>query len=731
MADESHEVMEITPLGAGCEVGRSCCIVKYAGATIMFDCGVHPAYNGLASLPYFDVIETSKIDLLLITHFHMDHCGALPFFTEKTNFRGRVFMTHPTKAIYRILMQDAVKMGNESDRLWDEKDLMASLEKIELINYHQTVQHKGVKFSCYNAGHVLGAAMFNVEVAGVRVLYTGDFSREEDRHLLGAENPTEPPHVLIVESTYGVSLHQPREVREQRFTQFIHQVVARGGRCLIPVFALGRSQELLLILEEYWRAHPELQEVPIYYASKVAKKSMRVYQTYINMMNHHIRDAHALGANPWNFQFVKNLEIGRGSLAHFDDSLPMVVMASPGMMQSGFSRELFEMWCSDRRNGLMMPGYSVAGTLAHHVMSEPKEIVTSAGDRVPVNLSIDYTSFSAHSDFQQTREFVASLRPAHVVLVHGAEEEMLRLQKELAKLYKPKQTDFYTPKNCQSVHLRFHGESVAKVVGSLAVEAPADGAELRGLLLKRDFKYTLMAPQDLKDGTRLACSAITHRPSFVYTGPLAPLLRAISRLFTVSTAAADASGGGAGVWRVHDEVVMSVEAELGSITLEWPAGPVNDMVADAVASNIMQLQTKHARGLLQNLPEASCTSGASEVAGEGQPAAGGEEAAPARVVEDVPGQTGPTLQDKEEEAASPSALAAAVHAALRDSFGEVVVMNGDGEATPRWELTACGAAVVLHGSGPLFDSVETAEAKARERVEKIVNRVQRSVLPLQ
>ena len=195
----------------------------------MFDSGVHPAFSGLASLPYFDEIDPSKIDLLLITHFHMDHCGALPYFTEKTNFRGRVFMTHPTKAIFRILMQDAVKVGSEIDRLWDEKDLMAALDKIELVNYHQTLTHKGVKFSCYNAGHVLGACMFSVEIAGVRVctsivfaisvfgfyastshgpatpplqvLYTGDFSREEDRHLLGAESPSESPHVLICEST--------------------------------------------------------------------------------------------------------------------------------------------------------------------------------------------------------------------------------------------------------------------------------------------------------------------------------------------------------------------------------------------------------------------------------------------------------------------------------------------------------------------------------------------------
>ena len=288
---------------------------------------------------------------------------------------------------------------------------MDEQEKIELMNYHAVHQHKGIKFSCYNAGHVLGACMFMVEIAGVRVLYTGDFSREEDRHLNGAEIPPEPPHVLIIESTYGVQLHDKREVRESRFCEKVHKCVARGGRCLIPVFALGRSQELLLILDEYWKQHPALHGVPIYYASTVAKKCMRVYQTYINMMNEHIIDSHARGTNPWEFQFVRNMS----NATNFDDSQPMVIMASPGMMQSGLSRELFELWCSDKRNGLMMPGYSVAGTLAHYVMTEPKEITTSQGDRVPINLSIDYISFSAHSDYAQTSEFVAKLRPAHVV----------------------------------------------------------------------------------------------------------------------------------------------------------------------------------------------------------------------------------------------------------------------------------------------------------------------------
>ena len=114
---------------------------------------------------------------------------------------------------------------------------------------------------------------------------------------------------------------------------------------------------------------------------------------------------------------------------------------------------------------------AVAGTLAHHVMSEPKEITTSAGDRVPVNLSIHYISFSAHSDFAQTSHFINELKPAHVVLVHGAEDLMTNLQRELAKAYDPKQVDFLMPKNCQPVQIHFHGDRMAKVVGSLVVTA--------------------------------------------------------------------------------------------------------------------------------------------------------------------------------------------------------------------------------------------------------------------
>lgn len=205
------------------------------------------------------------------------------------------------------------------------------MERTEVIDFHQTVDLGGVRVTAYRAGHVLGAAMFQVgvvvraamrvggwsryatgrmrgldrwggcmrerahrqgapstaapgaapayphtqhapiphpfwqvEIGGMRLLYTGDYSRIPDRHMPAADLPEQRPHIVVVESTYGVSRHLPREEREQRFVERIHTAVARGGRVLLPVVALGRAQELLLILEEYWERHPELHGVPIY-----------------------------------------------------------------------------------------------------------------------------------------------------------------------------------------------------------------------------------------------------------------------------------------------------------------------------------------------------------------------------------------------------------------------------------------------------------------------------------
>ncbi|ESO00097.1 hypothetical protein HELRODRAFT_101329 [Helobdella robusta] len=586
---EDSDQLVIRPLGAGQEVGRSCLLLEFKGKKILLDCGIHPGMNGLDALPYFDLIqdELQNVNLMLISHFHLDHCGALPWFLQKTPFKGRCFMTHATKAIYRWLLSDYVKVSNISadKMLYVEKDIEESMDKIETVNFHQEIDISGIKFWCYNAGHVLGAAMFMIEIAGVKVLYTGDFSRQEDRHLMAAELPNVKPDVLIVESTYGTHIHEPREEREQRFTNLIHNIVSRGGRCLIPVFALGRAQELLLILDEYWSAHPELQEVPIYYASSLAKKCMSVYQTYIHAMNERIKKQIAV-SNPFIFKHISNLK----NADHFEDIGPSVVLASPGMMQSGLSRELFESWCNDKKNGVIIAGYCVEGTLAKHILSEPEEIVTMNGQKLPLRCSVDYISFSAHTDYQQTSEFIRILKPAHCVLVHGEQNEMSRLKAALIREYEDS-TDYkinvHNPRNGQAVELLFRGEKLAKIVGQLAVQKPKQDEKISGVLVKKNFNYHIMHPSDIPNYTDLITCNVQQRLSVPYNGSLAQLQYHLNKIATdIELIKREAT------ILVFKSILVTLEKKMA--VLEWTSSMTNDMFADTIIMVILKAESDSA-----------------------------------------------------------------------------------------------------------------------------------------
>ena len=308
-------------------------------------------------------------------------------------------MTHATKAVYKLVMQDLLsteyvvnlictlclspKASSLSSlgSLFTNTEVSQSLSSIIPVSVHQQVSPcPGVAFISYHAGHVLGACMYMIDILGLKILYTGDYSREEDRHLVKAEIPPVKPDVLVVESTHGVHIFETRAETELRFTTLVHAILRRGGHVLLPVFALGTAQELLLILEAYWEEHPDLQSVPIYYTSGLARKCMAVYQTHIHAMNDNIRSRFAKRENPFVFKWVSlaclcivftdfsrhvsSVPPHRGWMQRISQGPPCVVLASPGFMDSGSSRELLELWAPDARNGLIVTGYSVEGTLA-------------------------------------------------------------------------------------------------------------------------------------------------------------------------------------------------------------------------------------------------------------------------------------------------------------------------------------------------------------------------------
>ncbi|KAG2154391.1 beta-lactamase-like protein [Suillus bovinus] len=588
MADSP--TLSVTLLGAGQEVGRSCCVLQYRGKTIVCDTGVHPAYNGMASLPFVDELDWSTVDAILITHFHLDHAAALTYIMEKTNFRdgkGKVYMTHPTKAMHKFMMQDFVRMSSStSDALFTPLEMNVSLSSIIPISVHQLITPcPGVSFIPYHAGHVLGACMFLIDIAGIKILYTGDYSREEDRHLVKAEVPPVRPDVLIVESTYGVQSLEGRDEKELRFTNLVHSIIRRGGHVLLPTFALGRAQELLLILDEYWKKHPDLHNVPIYYASNLARKCMAVYQTYIHTMNSNIRSRFAKRDNPFVFKHISNLPQPRGWERKIAEGPPCVVLASPGFLQTGPSRELLELWAPDSRNGLIITGYSIEGTLARDIMTEPDEIIGLKGNTIPRKISVDYLSFSAHVDYSQNSEFIELVKAQHVVLVHGEQTAMGRLKAAMTARFKDRDEDvkIHTPRNLETLELSFRGERVAKAIGTLANKAPQENDIISGLLVSKDYSYTLLDPRDLKDFAGLSTCIVTQRQKIVL-GVGWDLVRwHLEGMYGSVEEGLDKDD--VKVIRVMGAVDVKHTAE-HELTLEWDSTASNDMIADSVLALI-------------------------------------------------------------------------------------------------------------------------------------------------
>ncbi|KAK4133105.1 hypothetical protein BT67DRAFT_443045 [Trichocladium antarcticum] len=657
--DPADELMFLC-LGGGNEVGRSCHIIQYKGKTVMLDAGQHPAYDGLAALPFFDDFDLSTVDVLLISHFHIDHAASLPYVLAKTNFRGRVFMTHPTKAIYKWLIQDSVRVGNTSSNpttqlVYTEQDHLNTFPQIEAIDYHTTHTISSIRITPYPAGHVLGAAMFLIEIAGLNILFTGDYSREQDRHLVSAQVPKGVKvDVLITESTYGIASHVPRLEREQALMKSITGVLNRGGRVLMPVFALGRAQELLLILDEYWAKHREFQKFPIYYASNLARKCMLVYQTYVGAMNDNIKrlfrermaEAEASGdsagkGGPWDFKFIRSLK----SIDRFEDVGGCVMLASPGMLQNGVSRELLERWAPSEKNGVIITGYSVEGTMAKQIMQEPEQIQavmtrSSAGGRrapggdaekvmIPRRCTVQEYSFAAHVDGTENREFIEEVSAPVVILVHGEVHNMMRLKSKLLSLNASKtdKVKVFSPRNCEELRIPFKTDKTAKVVGKLAsipqpMKAPKDDNGIpepqliTGVLVQNDFKMSLMAPEDLREYAGLTTTTIACKQRLRLSAAGIDLIKwglegtfgSIEELPEAKSRHEPANGNGKMEEDADEEFpideVVAAYLVMGCVTvryrasgeveLEWEGNMLNDGIADAVMAVLLGIESSPA-----------------------------------------------------------------------------------------------------------------------------------------
>ncbi|KAJ1551595.1 Integrator complex subunit 11 [Cladochytrium tenue] len=391
------------------------------------------AYNDDRRWPDFAYLSkqgafNEALDCIIISHFHLDHCGALPYFTEVCGFDGPIYMTYPTRAICPILLEDMRKVVVErrgEANFFTSEDVRACMRKVIPVSLHEVVQvDDDLQISAYYAGHVLGAAMFRIAVGDQSVVYTGDYNMTPDRHLGSAWIDACRPDLLITETTYAVTIRASKRAREQDFLKQVHECVSAGGKVLIPVFALGRAQELCILVDQYWDRMA--LRVPVYFSAGLTERANQYYRLFVGWTNEKIKGAYARERNMFDFKYIRAFE------RHYaDEPGPMVLFASPGMLHAGTSLDVFKKWCHDPKNMIILPGYCVPGTVGARVLAGEKVIETDRGQRHQVNLQVRNLSFSAHADAKGIMQLIRMARPRNVMLVHGEARKMAVLRRRV------------------------------------------------------------------------------------------------------------------------------------------------------------------------------------------------------------------------------------------------------------------------------------------------------------
>eukprot|EP00299_Pterocystis_sp_00344_P004634 c158_g1_i1.p1 GENE.c158_g1_i1~~c158_g1_i1.p1 ORF type:complete len:365 (+),score=37.55 c158_g1_i1:485-1579(+) len=339
-------------------------------------------------------------------------------------------MTFPTKALCPLLLEDLRKVMVErmgDTQFFTSEHINQCMKKVIAVSLHETIVDQGMEIKAYYAGHVLGAAMFSVRVGKESVVYTGDFNTTADRHLGCAWIDGVKPNVLITESTYATTLRDSRRYREREFLAAVHQCVSSGGKVLIPVFALGRAQELCLLLDSYW--HQCGLTVPIYFSSGLAQRANEYYRLFISWTNENIQRTYEKDRNMFEFANIRSFD-----LEVANQTGAMVLFATPGMLHAGMSLEVFKLWAPDSKNLILIPGYCVKGTVGAKLLSHTKGwMEIDQNTKVDVQCQVRYMSFSAHADAKGISEIVKRCSPRAVVLVHGEKEKMGFLQQHIAE----------------------------------------------------------------------------------------------------------------------------------------------------------------------------------------------------------------------------------------------------------------------------------------------------------
>ncbi|MGG0642672.1 MBL fold metallo-hydrolase [Sporosarcina gallistercoris] len=434
--------MKVTILGGGSEVGASCVHVQIGETALLIDAGMR--MHGDDLLPALGLLEElAAPDAILVTHAHADHIGALPI-VHSLYPTIPIYATPPTIDLMRIMMKDAFKIMEQRSRLtntlppYTMQQVTALLDQLLVYPASGVLRIGDATITSYRAGHILGAVMYLIEADGERLLITGDISFKAGRTIPGVAVPRDiQPDVVIMESTYGNRAHTDRNTEEKRLAEHVAEVVTAGGFALIPAFALGRAQEVLLVLQDYMDKGL-IPEFPIYVDGLVTPIS-GIYKRYPHYLKGPV--AHRIRQNGDAF-----LTEGRCKAVTPQEretiltGKPGCIVASSGMLTGGASAWYAERLVGGEKNAIFITGYQDEESPGRKLLAladGESHTLELNGTAYEVKCRIGKYGLSAHADANEMDRFIRTLEPTYTMLVHGDDEARQRLSEVLDFRYKP------------------------------------------------------------------------------------------------------------------------------------------------------------------------------------------------------------------------------------------------------------------------------------------------------
>ena len=457
--------VRLTALGGFRQVGRSAILIQTRESNVLLDCGINPgSTTPTVAFPRLDTpqFDLDALDAVVISHAHLDHCGFLPFLF-KYGYDGPVYCSAPTSSLMTLLQLDYLDVANKQGIMppYSQKDVRDTVMHTIPLRYGSVTDiAPDIRLTLHNSGHILGSSLVHLHIGeGLHnLVYTGDYKFGKSMLLEPAVATFPRVETIITESTYGApeDIMPTRAESEQQLTNIINQTMDREGKVLIPVPAVGRAQEIMLIIDDYMR-RGLLKEAPVFVEGMISEATA-IHTAYPEYLAKNVRNSILYeGINPFQSDYFTIVE-HPSAREEIVDGDQCIILATSGMLEGGPVIDYFKRLAGDKRNTIIFVSYQIDGTMGSRLQKGLTEapLINSSGKMEVMQVEMQVESvrgFSGHSDRRQLVSYLQRLKPKpeRIIVLHGEKTKSL----SMAHMFKRKyNVESLVPEVLETIKLR-------------------------------------------------------------------------------------------------------------------------------------------------------------------------------------------------------------------------------------------------------------------------------------